>query len=70
MRFYKCKTDLEEGNEFMGALYFYGSIIAGIVLYVNTVSILKKVKKEESTFYNTIVGCICTIVILTSIFVI
>lgn len=31
----------------MGAPYFYASIVAAVVLYVNTVSILKKVKKKK-----------------------
>lgn len=52
----------------MGAGYFYASIVAVAILYANTVSILKKVQKEQDTSINTIVGCICSIVILYSIF--
>jgi len=35
-----------------------------ILIYVNNVSILKKVKKEEDTALNTIVGSICLVIIL------
>jgi len=52
----------------MGNVYFDASIVAVVVLYVNTVSILKKVKREEDTAVNTIVGSFCLIVILISIY--
>jgi len=42
-------------------------IVAAVILYVNTVSILKKVKKEEKTIINTIIGSICSAIIIWSI---
>jgi bacteriorhodopsin len=52
----------------MGGPYTFAAIIAVVILYVNTVSILKKVRKEQETIINTIIGCVCLIVILISIF--
>lgn len=50
-------------------LYFYAPIIAVVILYINTVSLLKKIKKEQNTSINTIIGCICLIVIIVSVLV-
>lgn len=52
----------------MGLGYFYASIIAVVILYVNTVSIIKRVQKEQDTAINTLIGCICSIVALVSIY--
>ena len=57
-------------GKFMGVGYFYASLIAVVILYINTVSIMKKISKEKETAINTIVGCICLIVILASFFVV
>lgn len=50
--------------------YFYDSIIAVVILYVNTVYILKKVNEKQNTTANTVLGSICCIVILASIWAI
>ncbi len=54
----------------MDVLWYYGSIVAAGVLYANTVTILKKVKKEEDTSGNTLIGSICIMFILMSIYAI
>lgn len=54
----------------MNSGYFYASIIAAVILYANTVSVLKKVHQEQETVINTVVGSICLVVIIISIFVI
>jgi hypothetical protein len=51
-------------------VFFVGSLIAGTLLYGNTVSIMKKVKNGENTELNTAVGCILVAFILYSIFAI
>lgn len=48
----------------------YLSFLAAIILYTNTVSIIKKVHKEEITTGNTIIGCVCLIIILVTIYTI
>lgn len=48
----------------------YVSIIGGMLLYINTVSIMKKIKKGEDTNLNTLVGAILVGAIIFSIFVI
>ncbi|WP_157668746.1 hypothetical protein [Lachnoclostridium phytofermentans] len=50
------------------AVYAYLGILAAIVLYINTVTIIKKVKKDEDTAVNTIFGCMCMCFILIAIF--
>ncbi|MCC5910183.1 MAG: hypothetical protein JJT76_07080 [Clostridiaceae bacterium] len=52
----------------MRTAYFYASIIAVVILYVNTISVLKKVQKEEDTQNNAIIGSICLVVILVAVF--
>ncbi|HBQ87718.1 MAG TPA: hypothetical protein DD811_14765 [Syntrophomonas sp.] len=42
----------------MIGIYIYGSIIAAILLYVNSVTILVKVKNGEHTVLHTIIGSI------------
>ena len=54
----------------MAPKYFFVAIVAVIILYVNTITILKKVKKEEDTCRNTWIGSICLIVIFSSIYLI
>jgi len=54
----------------MVVLWCYGSIVAAGVLYANTVTVLKKVKKEEDTSGNTLIGSICMMFILMSIYAI
>jgi len=54
----------------MDAWFFWGSIIAVIYLYVNTVSIIKKIKNDEETSPNTLIGSILSGFILLSIFII
>lgn len=49
---------------------FIIGIVAAIILYINTVSIIKKVKRDEETFDNTIVGSFCLAVIIVCIFVV
>lgn len=49
-------------------LYVYASIVAVVILYVNTVFLLKNIKKDKDTLINTIIGSFCGIVILVSIF--
>ena len=51
-------------------MLFYWAIIAGVILYINIVSILKKVKQDKDTIVNTLIGCLCIMVILVSIFMI
>jgi len=51
----------------MYAWNYWGSIIAVIYLYVNTVSIIKKIKNDEDTSSNTLVGSILSGFILLSI---
>lgn len=48
--------------------YAYLAFIAAIILYINTITIIKKVKKDENTSAHTFSGCICIILILVSIF--
>jgi hypothetical protein len=52
----------------MGYYYVYVAIIAVIILNYNFVCLLKKIKKEEDPILNTIIGCVCSVVILISIF--
>lgn len=53
----------------MPIFLFYFSLIAAILFYINHVSLLKKLarNKEENTFANTLIGCICSGIIIYSI---
>lgn len=51
----------------MGYYYIYATIIAVIILNFNFASLLKNVKKGEETFLNTIIGSVCSLVIILSI---
>jgi len=48
-------------------IYFYGSIIASVILYVNLVSTIKKIKDNKGTGVNTAIGGICIAFITFSI---
>ena len=50
-------------------IYIYGSVIASIILYVNTVEMLKNIKKDENTAYNSLFGSVSLAFILYSILV-
>jgi len=50
--------------------FFLGSIIGSMVLYVNMVSTIKRIKKDENTGANTVIGCICVAFIMYSVFII
>ena len=47
--------------------YIYGSIIASIAFYINLVSTLKHVHKEEDTTSNTLFGSLLLGFIMLSI---
>lgn len=49
-------------------LYGYTPLIAVIILYINTVDVIKKASKDKNTAINTVIGCICSFIILLSIF--
>jgi hypothetical protein len=51
-------------------MLFYFLLIAPMLLYINTVSIMKKIKNGEDTSPNTTIGCILIGSIIYSIFVI
>lgn len=57
---YNVYIGLLKGEKFMAAIALYGSIAASIILYINIVSTMKKIKNNESTERNTIAGCLCT----------
>ena len=40
-------------------VYFYGSIIASVILYINIVTIIRKIKNNENTDADTVLGCVC-----------
>jgi succinate-acetate transporter protein len=46
----------------------YGSIIAAMAFYINLVSTLKHINKEQDTSINTIIGSLLLGFILFSIF--
>jgi len=45
----------------------YASIIGAMLLYINTVSIMKKIKNGEDTSPNTTIGVILVAIIMFSI---
>ncbi|MCG8502264.1 MAG: hypothetical protein MJB12_17910 [Firmicutes bacterium] len=49
------------------ALFFYGSVIAAMILYANTTFIFKKLKEGLSAEFNIAIGSILTGFILYSI---
>jgi len=51
----------------MHAGYFYASIVAIVILNINIVSTIKRVKNEQETSINTLIGIICSIIIFVSI---
>jgi cell division protein FtsX len=51
----------------MGAVCFYGCIAAIVILYINFDSTLKKVKNEEDTQANTVIGVFCSIALFICI---
>lgn len=51
----------------MGAVWFYGSIVAIAILYINIESTLKKIKDDQDTQVNTVIGVFCSIFIFVSI---
>lgn len=51
-------------------MLFYFLLIAPMLLYINTVSIMKKIKIGEDTSPNTTIGCILIGSIIYSIFAI
>ncbi|MEG0775324.1 hypothetical protein [Clostridium sp.] len=51
-------------------VFVFGSVVAGVLLYINTVSIIKKVRKEENTEFNTLFGCISVAFIIYASFII
>lgn len=51
-------------------MLFYFLLIAPMLLYINTVSIMKKIKNGEDTSPNTTIGCILIGSIIYSIFAI
>ncbi|WP_156120049.1 hypothetical protein [Clostridium polynesiense] len=38
--------------------------ICALILYVNSITILKKIKKDEPTWENTLTSCICILVLI------
>lgn len=44
------------------------ALISAVLLYINTITIIKKIKKDENTTLYTIFGCMCICFILASIF--
>jgi hypothetical protein len=43
---------------------FYVGIVSAIVLYANTVALVKKAVNKEDTSTNTIIGCVgCAIIV-------
>ena len=42
----------------MYGVYLYGAIIAMILLYINTTTIMKKIKRDEDIILNNILGSI------------
>lgn len=51
-------------------MLFYFLLIGPMLLYINTVSIMKKIKNGEDTSPNTTIGCILIASIIYSIFAI
>lgn len=51
----------------MGAVWFYGSIVAIAILYINIETTLKKIKDNQDTQVNTVIGVFCSIFIFVSI---
>lgn len=49
-------------------LNIFIAIVFGMLLYANTISIVKKMKSGENTDLNTIFGCLLTGFILYCIF--
>lgn len=47
---------------------FFITLLAAIILYINTITTIKKIKEDESTIANTILGCICICFIIVAIF--
>lgn len=52
----------------MSLLFFYGSVIAAMVLYGNTLSAMKNINDNKDIETNLIVGCICAGFIMFSIY--
>jgi hypothetical protein len=50
------RTRLVFGGKLMGTLWVYIGTIASVLLFINCVSLLKKIKKEEDTLKNTLYG--------------
>lgn len=59
----KCRN----GGDFMEAVWFYGSIVAIAILYINIEITLKKIKDNQDTQVNTVIGVCCSIFIFISI---
>lgn len=62
-----CLSRLYKGADKMFAIGFYGSILAGMILYGNTISAMKNIRDNKDTELNLIVGCACTGFIFYSI---
>lgn len=54
----------------MVLVYYYTAIITAVILYVNTVSIIKKVNEKQNVLDNTLLGAMCCIVFLICAFAI
>jgi hypothetical protein len=50
------RTRFVFGGKLMGTLWVYIGTIASVLLFINCVSLLKKIKKEEDTLKNTLYG--------------
>ncbi|BCJ92520.1 hypothetical protein acsn021_00890 [Anaerocolumna cellulosilytica] len=49
------------------AFYYYLSLISVIILYVNTVTLIKKLLKDQDITTNTVIGCVCSAAVVASI---
>lgn len=47
--------------------YFYASLFAVVILYINIISTLRRIKNDQDTGINTLIGIICSITIFVSI---
>lgn len=41
------------------AIFFWGSVIASMILYGNTLAAIKNIRDKKDTKANLIIGCLC-----------
>lgn len=49
------------------ALYYYACIISVIILYMNSVSLIKKLLKDQDIRTNTFIGCVSSVAVIVCI---